>query len=131
MIAVKNCGHSAKNIIFIISKYRKSFKSRAALYVVGTPGYFFICIPNNGGFYELAIDGSGWIADQQRREANKCMLMAAIAYNLKKLLKFSTRKVQINVPAKQVKLLALFLSKTSLHKPIYFFDATLFKTKLL
>jgi hypothetical protein len=52
-------------------------------------------------------------------QANKCMLMAAIAYNLKKLLKFTTRKVQTNVQAMQVNLQALFLSKTSLTKPIY------------
>ena len=53
-------------------------------------------------------------------QANKCMLMAAIAYNLKKLLKFTTRKVQTNVAAMQANLQALFLAKTSLHKPIYF-----------
>jgi hypothetical protein len=52
-------------------------------------------------------------------QANKCMLMAAIAYNLKKLLKFTARKVQTNVQAMQVNLEALFLSKTSLTKPIY------------
>ena len=53
-------------------------------------------------------------------QANKCMLMAAIAYNLKKLLKFTTRKVQTNAAAMQVKLQAFFLPQTSLHKPIYF-----------
>ena len=53
-------------------------------------------------------------------QANKCMLMAAIAYNLKKLLKFTTRKVQTSVAAMQVNLQALFLPKTSLHKPIHF-----------
>ncbi len=53
-------------------------------------------------------------------QANKCMLMAAIAYNLKKLLKFTTRKVQNNVQAMQVSLQSLFLSKTSLTKRIYF-----------
>ena len=52
-------------------------------------------------------------------QANKCMLMAAIAYNLKKLLKFTTRKVQTNVQAMQVNLQALFLTKTSFTKPIY------------
>ena len=52
-------------------------------------------------------------------QANKCMLMAAIAYNLKKLLKFTARKVQTNVQAMQVNLQALFLTKTSLTKPIY------------
>ena len=33
--------------------------------------------------------------------ANKCMLMAAVAYNLKKLMKFTTRKVQSDVKAVQ------------------------------
>jgi transposase len=35
------------------------------------------------------------------RQANKCMLMAAVAYNLKKLLKFTTPKVQADVKALQ------------------------------
>jgi transposase len=59
-------------------------------------------------------------------QANKCMLMAAIAYNLKKLLKFTSRKVQTHVQAMQVKLPALFLSKTSLAKPIYFLLAPVY-----
>jgi hypothetical protein len=33
------------------------------------------------------------------RQANKCMLMAAVAYNLKKLLKFITKKVNTDVKA--------------------------------
>jgi transposase len=52
-------------------------------------------------------------------QANKCMLMAAIAYNLKKLLKFTTRKVQTNVQVMQGNLQALFLRKTRLIKPTY------------
>jgi len=40
--------------------------------------------------------------------ANKCMLMAAVAYNLKKLLKFTTKKVQADVKALQTAFLALF-----------------------
>ena len=44
-------------------------------------------------------------------QANKCMLMAAIAYNLKKLLKFTTRKVQTNVKAMRVKQQAFFYLK--------------------
>ena len=52
-------------------------------------------------------------------QANKCMLMAAIAYNLKKLLKFTTRKVQTNAAVVQVNLQALFLDKKSLFKPTY------------
>jgi transposase len=35
------------------------------------------------------------------KQANKCMLMAAVAYNLKKLMKFTTRKVQSDVKALQ------------------------------
>ena len=35
------------------------------------------------------------------KQANKCMLMAAIAYNLKKLLKFTTNKVQADIKAIQ------------------------------
>ena len=53
-------------------------------------------------------------------QANKCMLMAAIAYNLKKLLKFTTRKIQNNVQVMQVNLQALFLSQTSLTKATCF-----------
>ena len=53
-------------------------------------------------------------------QANKCMLMAAVAYNLKKLLKFTTRKVQTNAQVMQVNLQALFLSKASLTKATYF-----------
>ena len=53
-------------------------------------------------------------------QANKCMLMAAIAYNLKKLLKFTARKVQTNIHVMQVNLQALFLSKTSLTRATYF-----------
>jgi heterodisulfide reductase subunit B len=59
-------------------------------------------------------------------QANKCMLMAAIAYNLKKFLKFTARKVQTNVQAMQVNLQALFLSKISLNKPLYFLSAPLY-----
>ena len=52
-------------------------------------------------------------------QANKCMLMAAIAYNLKKLLKFTTRKVQTNVAVMQGNLQALLFGKTRLIKPTY------------
>jgi transposase len=65
-------------------------------------------------------------------QANKCMLMAAIAYNLKKLLKFTTRKVQTQVQALQVTLQGLFLSKIRLSKPTYIlFSTTLLKPKLI
>jgi hypothetical protein len=53
-------------------------------------------------------------------QAYKCKLMAAITYNLKKLLKFTARKVQPNVQAMHVKLQAFLLSKISLTKQIYF-----------
>jgi hypothetical protein len=36
------------------------------------------------------------------KQANKCMLMAAISYNLKKLLKWQSKKVQVNVTALQI-----------------------------
>jgi len=39
---------------------------------------------------------------------------SAIAYNLKKLLKFTTRKVQTNVQVMQVNLPALFFEKHAL-----------------
>ena len=46
-------------------------------------------------------------------QANKCMLMAAVAYNLKKLMKFKTNKVSGIVKAMEIKaekrLLQLFL----------------------
>ena len=59
-------------------------------------------------------------------QANKCMLMAAIAYNLKKLLKFTTRKVQTNVAVMQGNLQTLFFNKTSLFKPTYLLLAPLY-----
>ena len=43
------------------------------------------------------------------KQANKCMLMAAVAYNLKKLLKFNTKKVQADVKAIQQSLQNAFL----------------------
>ncbi len=33
------------------------------------------------------------------KQANKCMVMAAIAYNLKKLMKFKTKSVLANIQA--------------------------------
>jgi hypothetical protein len=59
-------------------------------------------------------------------QANKCMLMAAIAYNLKKLLKFTARKVQTNVEVMQVNRHTLFFKKISLTKSIYFLFAPLY-----
>lgn len=44
------------------------------------------------------------------KQANKCMLMAAIAYNLKKLMKFITKKVQADVKALQASLQNAFLA---------------------
>jgi hypothetical protein len=43
------------------------------------------------------------------KQANKCMLMAAVAYNLKKLLKFTTKKVQADVKALKESLQNAFL----------------------
>jgi len=43
------------------------------------------------------------------RQANKCMLMAAVAYNLKKLMKFTVPKVQVDVKALR-KVLQTFFS---------------------
>ena len=59
-------------------------------------------------------------------QANKCMLMAAIACNLKKLLKFTERKTQINVQAMQANLQALFFIKISLTKQPYLLTALLY-----
>jgi len=42
------------------------------------------------------------------RQANKCMLMAAVAYNLKKLLKFTTPKVQADIKALQKRMKGSF-----------------------
>lgn len=42
------------------------------------------------------------------KAANKCMLLAAVAYNLKKLLNFTTKKVQADVKALQRAFSALF-----------------------
>jgi len=35
------------------------------------------------------------------KQSNKCMLMAAVAYNLKKLMKFTANKVQADVKVMQ------------------------------
>ena len=43
------------------------------------------------------------------QQANKCMLMAAVAYNLKKLMKFTAKKVQADVKAMQASLQNGFL----------------------
>ena len=47
------------------------------------------------------------------KQANKCMLMAAVAYNIKKLMKFTTKKVQADVKAMQENLQAAFLRVTT------------------
>ena len=70
--------------------------------------------------------GMRWVNTRGIVQANKCMLMAAITYNLKKLLKFTTRKVQTNVAVVQVNLQALFLVKIGLIKPTYFLLAPLY-----
>ena len=48
------------------------------------------------------------------KQANKCMLMAAIAYNLKKLMKWTSKKIQAEVKAMQGNLRAAFLCRISL-----------------
>lgn len=53
------------------------------------------------------------------RQANKCMLMAAIAYNLKKLMKWTTKKLQADVKALQGGLQAAFLFVISICKGNY------------
>jgi transposase len=44
------------------------------------------------------------------KQANKCMLMAAIAYNLKKLMKWTAKNVQADAKAMQQSLQAAFLT---------------------
>src|SRR5215212_6241929 len=44
------------------------------------------------------------------KQANKCMLMAAVAYNLKKLMKWTAKKVQADVKAMQTSLQNFFLA---------------------
>lgn len=54
------------------------------------------------------------------KQSNKCMLMAAVAYNLKKLMKFTARKVQADVKAMQQNLQNAFfyvLYSISLNRP--------------
>ncbi len=53
-------------------------------------------------------------------QANKCMLMAAVAYNLKKLMKWTARKVKADVKAMQADLQTLFFALNSLMRPSYF-----------
>jgi transposase len=47
------------------------------------------------------------------KEANKCMLMAAIAYNIKKLMKWTARKVQVDAKALQINLQTAFFIVSS------------------
>lgn len=48
------------------------------------------------------------------QQANKCMLMAAIAYNLKKLMKWTTKKVKTDVKSMQECLRTAFLELTNI-----------------
>ena len=52
--------------------------------------------------------------------ANKCMTMAAIAYNLKKLMKWQSKKVLADIKAIQHRLESAFLMLRSIIKRIYF-----------
>jgi len=54
------------------------------------------------------------------KQSNKCMLMAAVAYNLKKLMKFTTKKVQADVKAMQESLQSAFLHVTTTLSRNYF-----------
>ncbi len=57
------------------------------------------------------------------RQANKCMLMAAVAYNLKKLLKFTAKKVNAAVKAMQQKLqntFSVFISSINPYSAAYY-----------
>ena len=53
-------------------------------------------------------------------QANKCMLMAAVAYNLKKLMKWTARKVQTDVKAIQVDMHRSFFMCKCLMSFLYF-----------
>lgn len=48
------------------------------------------------------------------QQANKCMLMAAIAYNLKKMMKWTTKKVKTDVKSMQESVRAAFLDLTDI-----------------
>ncbi len=52
--------------------------------------------------------------------ANKCMLMAAVAYNLKKLMKFTQRKVLADVKAMQARLQATVAALISLFAAFFY-----------
>jgi transposase len=53
--------------------------------------------------------------------AHKCMTMAAIAYNLKKLMKWQSKKVQADIKELQYRLQSGFLILTNTIKRCYFF----------
>lgn len=65
------------------------------------------------------------------RQANKCMLMAAVAYNLKKLMKFTTKKVQTDVKAMQESLQSAFLLVTATINRNAFAPQLYFRNKYL
>ena len=54
------------------------------------------------------------------QQANNCMLMAAVAYNLKKLMKWTTKKVQADVKALQKSLQAVFTMLIAIIRRKYF-----------
>ena len=59
------------------------------------------------------------------RQANKCMLMAAVAYNLKKLMKFSTPKALADIKALQKTMQDLFSGLlTTIKRYRYLFTPT-------
>ena len=64
--------------------------------------------------------------------ANKCMLMAAVAYNLKKLLKWQPTKVQADVKAMAIKAEKVFLNSISaLKQSIAYYTANFYPSKVL
>src|SRR5690606_10790111 len=65
------------------------------------------------------------------QQANKCMLMAAVAYNLKKLMKFTTKKVQTDVKAMQENLQSAFLLVTATINRNAFAPQLYFRNKYL
>lgn len=86
-----------------ISKQIKKLRSSTVEPVLGT-------LINYLGMRRINIRGI--------KLANKCMIMAAIAYNLKKLLKWTVRKVQTGVmPMKKaINNIFLFIRNTAIYQ---------------
>lgn len=65
------------------------------------------------------------------RQANKCMLMAAVAYNLKKLMKWQTKKVQADVKALHKRVQKAFVHLTAIISCLYFLLQPGFKKSIM